>query len=146
MGNKVNFVGMCLQVNCIWDSCWYVDFKDYGDLLFEDLKIKDFVCKECKQVGISCVIIECLYKKCCVIIYVVCFGVIIGKKGVDIEQFCKKFVNLIESELYLNIVEVCKFELDVQLVGESIGQQLECCVLFCCVMKCVVQNVMCMGV
>lgn len=79
-------------------------------------------------------------------IYVVCLGVIIGKKGVDIEILCKKLMNFIVLELYFNIVEVCKFELDVQLVVELIVQQFECCVLFCCVMKCVVQNVMCMGV
>jgi small subunit ribosomal protein S3 len=145
MGNKVNPVGMRLQVNRTWDSRWYADSKDYGDLLLEDLKIKDFVRKECKQAGISRVIIERPHKKCRVTIHAARPGVIIGKKGADIEQLRKKLANLTESELHLNIVEVRKPELDAQLVGESIGQQLERRVSFRRAMKRAVQNAMRMG-
>ena len=145
MGNKVNPVGMRLQVNRTWDSRWYADSKDYGDLLLEDLKIKDFVRKECKQAGISRVIIERPHKKCRVTIHAARPGVIIGKKGADIEQLRKKLAGLTESELHLNIVEVRKPELDAQLVGESIGQQLERRVSFRRAMKRAVQNAMRMG-
>ena len=114
MGQKVNPVGMRLQVNRTWDSRWYADDKDYGKLLLEDLKIRDFVKKEAKQAGISRVIIERPHKKCRVTIYAARPGVIIGKKGADIETLRKKLANFTASELHLNIVEVRKPELDAQ--------------------------------
>ena len=64
MGHKVNPVGMRLQINRTWDSRWYADTKDYGDLLLEDLKIREFIKKECKQAGVARVIIERPHKKC----------------------------------------------------------------------------------
>ncbi|MDX8350159.1 MULTISPECIES: 30S ribosomal protein S3 [unclassified Cognatiyoonia] len=145
MGNKVNPVGMRLQVNRTWDSRWYADTKDYGDLLLEDLAIKDFIKKECAQSGVSRVIIERPHKKCRVTIHAARPGVIIGKKGADIETLRKKLANLTTSELHLNIVEVRKPELDAQLVAESIGQQLERRVSFRRAMKRAVQNAMRMG-
>ncbi|AUJ62992.1 30S ribosomal protein S3 [Aestuarium zhoushanense] len=145
MGNKVNPVGMRLQVNRTWDSRWYADTKDYGDLLLEDLKIKDFVKKEAKQAGIARVIIERPHKKCRVTIHAARPGVIIGKKGADIEVLRKKLAALTASELHLNIVEVRKPELDAALVAESIGQQLERRVSFRRAMKRAVQNAMRMG-
>ena len=145
MGNKVNPVGMRLQVNRTWDSRWYADTKDYGDLLLEDLAIKDFIKKECRQSGISRVIIERPHKKCRVTIHAARPGVIIGKKGADIEGLRKKLSELTESELHLNIVEVRKPELDAQLVAENIGQQLERRVSFRRAMKRAVQNSMRMG-
>ena len=145
MGNKVNPVGMRLQVNRTWDSRWYADTKDYGDLLLEDLKIKDFIKKEAKQAGISRVIIERPHRKCRVTIHAARPGVIIGKKGADIEVLRKKLSNLTSSELHLNIVEVRKPELDAALVGESIAQQLERRVSFRRAMKRAVQNAMRMG-
>jgi len=145
MGNKVNPVGMRLQVNRTWDSRWYADTKDYGDLLLEDLKIKDFIKKECHQSGISRVIIERPHKKCRVTIHAARPGVIIGKKGADIEGLRKKLSNLTSSELHLNIVEVRKPELDAALVAENIGQQLERRVSFRRAMKRAVQNSMRMG-
>ncbi|MEL7117459.1 MAG: 30S ribosomal protein S3, partial [Pseudomonadota bacterium] len=125
MGNKVNPIGMRLQVNRTWDSRWYADTKDYGDLLLEDIAIRDFINKECKQAGISRVIIERPHKKCRVTVHTARPGVIIGKKGADIETLRKKLANMTDSELHLNIVEVRKPELDAVLVGESIAQQLE---------------------
>ncbi|WIV51086.1 30S ribosomal protein S3 [Marivivens sp. LCG002] len=145
MGNKVNPVGMRLQVNRTWDSRWYADTKDFGDLLLEDLKIKDFIKKEAKQAGISRVIIERPHKKCRVTIHAARPGVIIGKKGADIETLRKKLAALTSSELHLNIVEVRKPELDAALVGESIAQQLERRVSFRRAMKRSVQNAMRMG-
>ena len=145
MGNKVNPVGMRLQVNRTWDSRWYADTKDYGDLLLEDLAIKDFIRQECKQAGISRVIIERPHKKCRVTIHAARPGVIIGKKGADIEALRQKLSKLTRSELHLNIVEVRKPELDAALVAENIGQQLERRVSFRRAMKRAVQNAMRMG-
>jgi small subunit ribosomal protein S3 len=145
MGNKVNPVGMRLQVNRTWDSRWFANTKDYGNLLLEDLKIKDFVRKEAKQAGISRVIIERPHRKCRVTIHAARPGVIIGKKGADIETLRKKLAALTKSELHLNIVEVRKPELDAALVGESIAQQLERRVSFRRAMKRAVQNAMRMG-
>ena len=145
MGNKVNPIGMRLQVNRTWDSRWYADTKDYGDLLLEDLKIRDFIDEECKQVGIARVIIERPHKKCRVTIHTARPGVIIGKKGADIETLRKKIAKITASELHLNIVEVRKPEMDARLVGESIAQQLERRVSFRRAMKRAVQNAMRMG-
>ena len=145
MGHKVNPIGMRLQINRTWDSRWYADTKDYGNLLLEDLKIREFVGEECKQAGISRVIIERPHKKCRVTIHTARPGVIIGKKGADIEGLRKKIASMTESELHLNIVEVRKPELDAPLVAESIAQQLERRVSFRRAMKRSVQNAMRMG-
>lgn len=145
MGQKVNPIGMRLQVNRTWDSRWYADTKDYGDLLLEDLRMRDFIRKECGQAGIARVIIERPHKKCRVTIHTARPGVIIGKKGADIETLRKKLAAMTTSELHLNIVEVRKPELDAQLVGESIAQQLERRVSFRRAMKRAVQNAMRMG-
>ncbi|PYG30306.1 30S ribosomal protein S3 [Pelagimonas varians] len=145
MGNKTNPIGMRLQVNRTWDSRWYADTKDYGDLLLEDLAIRDFIHKECKQAGIARVIIERPHKKCRVSVHTARPGVIIGKKGADIEVLRKKLAAMTDSEVHLNIVEVRKPELDAQLVGESIAQQLERRVSFRRAMKRAVQNAMRMG-
>jgi len=145
MGHKVNPIGMRLQVNRTWDSRWYADTKDYGNLLLEDLKMREFIKEECKQAGVSKVIIERPHKKCRVTVHTARPGVIIGKKGADIETLRKKLANITDSELHLNILEVRKPELDAQLVAESIAQQLERRVSFRRAMKRSVQNAMRMG-
>jgi small subunit ribosomal protein S3 len=145
MGQKVNPIGMRLQVNRTWDSRWYADTKEYGNLLLEDVAIRDFIHKECKQAGISKIIIERPHKKCRVTIHTARPGVIIGKKGADIEVLRKKLAKMTDSELHLNIVEVRKPELDAALVAESIAQQLERRVSFRRAMKRSVQNAMRMG-
>ncbi|MBF9021332.1 MULTISPECIES: 30S ribosomal protein S3 [unclassified Roseobacter] len=145
MGHKVNPIGMRLQVNRTWDSRWYADTKDYGNLLLEDLRMREFVAKECKQAGVSKVIIERPHRKCRVTIHTARPGVIIGKKGADIEGLRKKLAAMTDSELHLNIVEVRKPEVDAALVAESIAQQLERRVSFRRAMKRAVQNAMRMG-
>ncbi|MCE0506771.1 MULTISPECIES: 30S ribosomal protein S3 [unclassified Roseivivax] len=145
MGNKTNPIGMRLQVNRTWDSRWYADTKDYGDLLLEDIAIREFIHDECKQAGVARIIIERPHKKCRVTIHAARPGVIIGKKGADIEALRKKLSSMTDSELHLNIVEVRKPELDARLVGESIAQQLERRVSFRRAMKRSVQNAMRMG-
>jgi len=145
MGNKTNPIGMRLQINRTWDSRWYADTKDYGNLLLEDLQIREFIKDECKQAGVSKVIIERPHKKCRVTIHTARPGVIIGKKGADIEGLRRKLANITDSELHLNIVEVRKPELDAALVAESIAQQLERRISFRRAMKRAVQNSMRMG-
>jgi len=145
MGQKVNPIGMRLQVNRTWDSRWYAESKDYGNLLLEDLRMREFIKKECGQAGIAQVIIERPHKKCRVTVHTARPGVIIGKKGADIETLRKKLAAITDSALHLNIVEVRKPELDAQLVGESISQQLERRVSFRRAMKRAVQNAMRMG-
>ena len=145
MGHKVNPIGMRLQVNRTWDSRWYADTKDYGNLLLEDLAIRDYIHKTAKQAGVSKVIIERPHRKCRVTVHAARPGVIIGKKGADIDALRKKLAEMTDSELHLNIVEIRKPELDAQLVAESIAQQLERRVSFRRAMKRSVQNAMRMG-
>ena len=85
MGQKVNPIGMRLQVNRTWDSRWYAEGKNYGNLLLEDLRMREFIREECKAAGVSRVLIERPHKKCRVTIHTARPGVIIGQKGPDIE-------------------------------------------------------------
>ncbi len=145
MGQKINPIGLRMQINRTWDSRWYAPTKEYGDLLHEDLAIRAYVKKNAAQAGISRVIIERPHKKCRVTIHAARPGVIIGKKGADIETLRKALSKLTASELHLNIVEVRKPEIDAMLVGENIAQQLERRVSFRRAMKRAVQNAMRMG-
>ena len=145
MGQKVNPIGMRLQVNRTWDSRWFAESKDYGNLLLEDLKMRAFIHEECKQAGISKVIIERPHKKCRVTIYAARPGVIIGKKGADIDKLRKDLAALTNAEVHLNIVEIRKPETDAQLVAESIAQQLERRVAFRRAMKKAVEMAMALG-
>ena len=145
MGNKVNPIGLRLQVNRTWDSRWYADDREYGALLHEDLKIREFIKTKCKNAGVSRVVIERPHRKCRVTIHTARPGVIIGKKGADIEKLRREVAKLTDSELHLNIVEVRKPEIDAQLVGENIAQQLERRVAFRRAIKRAVQNAMRMG-
>ncbi|MDQ7080380.1 MAG: 30S ribosomal protein S3 [Paracoccaceae bacterium] len=145
MGQKINPIGFRLQVNRTWDSRWYANNNDFGDLLLEDVRIREYIKKNCVQAGVSRVIIERPHKKCRVTIHSARPGVIIGKKGADIEKLRRKLSEFTDSELHLNIVEVRKPELDAQLVAESVAQQLERRVSFRRAMKRSVQNAMRMG-
>jgi len=145
MGQKINPIGMRLQVNRTWDSRWYAETKEFGNLLLEDIKMREFINEDCKQAGISRVIIERPHKKCRVTVHTARPGVIIGKKGADIETLRRKLAAMTDSELHLNIVEVRKPEMDAALVAENIAQQLERRVSFRRAMKRSVQNTMRMG-
>ncbi|MBC6438155.1 MAG: 30S ribosomal protein S3 [Rhodobacteraceae bacterium] len=145
MGHKANPIGMRLQVNRTWDSRWYADTKDYGGLLLEDIRMRDFIVEECKQASVSKVVIERPHRKCRVTVHTARPGVIIGKKGADIEGLRRKLTAMTSSELHLNIIEVRRPEMDAQLVAELIAQQLERRVSFRRAMKRSVQNAMRMG-
>ena len=145
MGQKINPVGLRLGVNRTWESRWYADSKEYGQLVHEDLAIRKFVKENCKQAGVSRVVIERPHRKCRVTVHTARPGVIIGKKGADIEKLRKQLAQFTDSELHLNIVEVRKPEIDAQLVAENICQQLERRVSFRRALKRAVQNAMRMG-
>ncbi|MCH8172855.1 MAG: 30S ribosomal protein S3 [Proteobacteria bacterium] len=145
MGQKVNPIGFRLGINRTWDSRWYAEGDDYGTLLHEDFKIRNFLMKELKQAAISKVIIERPAKKAHVTIYTARPGIIIGKKGADIERLRKKVAELCESEVSLNIVEIRKPEIDAQLIADGITQQLERRVSFRRAMKRAIQGAMRLG-
>jgi len=145
MGQKINPIGLRLGVNRTWDSRWYADTGDYGNLLHEDLKIRKYVMDELKQAAIAKVVIERPHKKCRVTIHSARPGLIIGKKGADIEKLRRKLADLTNVDTSLNIVEVRKPEIDATLIAQSIAQQLERRVAFRRAMKRAVQSAMRLG-
>jgi small subunit ribosomal protein S3 len=145
MGQKVNPVGLRLGINRTWDSRWYANRGDYRRLLHEDLQIREFLKEQLKQAGISRIVIERPHKKCRVTIYSARPGVVIGKKGADIEKLRREISKMTDSEVHLNIVEVRKPETESTLVAENIAQQLERRVAFRRAMKRAVQSALRMG-
>ena len=145
MGQKVNPIGMRLGVNRTWESRWYADKGEYANLLHEDLKIRSMLFKDMRQAGVSRVVIERPHRKCRVTIHSARPGVIIGKKGADIEKLKQRVGAMTDSEVVLNIVEVRKPEIDAQLVAEGVAQQLERRVGFRRAMKRAVQSAMRLG-
>ena len=145
MGQKVNPIGMRLQVNRTWDSRWFAESKDYGNLLLEDLRMREFIHKEAKQAGVSRVIIERPHKKCRVTIHTARPGVIIGKKGADIEKLRAELAKKTGSEVKLNIVEIRKPEIDSKLVAQGVADQLIRRIAFRRAMKRAVQSALRLG-
>ncbi len=125
MGQKVNPIGMRLNINRTWDSRWFANKRDYGRLLHEDLRIRKFLKQQLKQAGVSKIVIERPHKKCRVTIYSARPGVVIGKKGADIEKLRRQVTSMTSDEVVLNIVEIRKPETDATLIAENIAQQLE---------------------
>jgi len=144
MGQKVNPIGLRLGINRTWDSRWYAE-DDYAALLHEDLKLRDFLRQRLQAAGVSRVVIERPAKKPRVTIYAARPGVVIGRKGQDIEALHKELNGVAGSEVAINIVEIRKPEIDAQLVAESIAQQLERRVAFRRAMKRAVQSAMRLG-
>ena len=145
MGQKVNPIGLRLGINRTWDSRWYAGGREYGRLLQEDLKIRKYIAKTRRQAGISKVVIERPHRKCRVTIHSARPGILIGKKGSDIEKLRGELATMTSSEVHLNIVEVRKPEIDATLVAESIAQQLERRVAFRRAMKRAVQSALRLG-
>ena len=144
MGQKINPIGLRLGINKTWDSRWFAG-ANYADKLHEDIKIRKHVKKTLNQAGISKVIIERTGKKCYVSIHAARPGVVIGKKGADIDNVKKAVQKLTKDEIHLNIIEVRKPELDSVLIAESVAQQLERRVAFRRAMKRAVQSALRMG-
>ncbi|MDB5465827.1 MAG: rpsC [Phenylobacterium sp.] len=145
MGQKVNPVGLRLGINRTWDSRWFADGADYGRLLHEDIKVRRNLKKRLYQAGVSRIIIERPHKKCRITIYAARPGVIIGKKGADIDKLRKDIAAMTDGEVHLNIVEIRKPETDAQLVAENIAQQLERRIAFRRAMKRSLQSGMRLG-
>ena len=145
MGHKSNPVGLRLQINRTWDSRWYAEGKNYAQLLEEDLKIRKFVVETLPQAAISKVVIERPAKVCRVSIYAARPGVIIGKKGADIEKLRSQLAKMTNSDVKLNIVEIRKPEIDAKLVAQGIADQLIRRVAFRRAMKRAVQSALRLG-
>ena len=145
MGHKTSPIGLRLQINRTWDSRWFADGDDYGRLLLEDLKIRNFVMKTLPQAAISKVVIERPAKLCRVSVYAARPGVIIGKKGADIDKLRRQLAAMTSSEVSLNIVEIRKPEVDAKLVAQSVADQLVRRVAFRRAMKRAVQSALRLG-
>ncbi len=145
MGQKVNPIGLRLGVNRTWDSRWFANKGEYGNLLHEDMKIRRALMEDLRQAAVSKIVIERPHKKCRVTVHSARPGIVIGKKGADIEKLRRKVSKLTESEVHINIVEVRKPEIDANLVATSIAQQLERRVAFRRAMKRAVQSAMRLG-
>ena len=144
MGQKVNPVGLRVGINRTWDSRWFAG-KGYADQLHEDLRLRTFLEKRLTQAGLSRVVIERPAKRARVTIHTARPGVVIGKKGADIEKLRTELARMTGGEVSLNIVEIRKPEVDAKLVAESIASQLERRVAFRRAMKRAVQNAMRLG-
>ena len=124
MGQKVSPIGLRVGVIRDWESRWYAD-KDYADLLLEDVKIREFLTKECKHASVSRIEIERSKNRVTVIIRTARPGVVIGTNGENIEQLKKKLEKMTGKNVYLNVVEIANPDLDARLVARSIADQLE---------------------
>jgi small subunit ribosomal protein S3 len=144
MGQKVNPIGFRLGINKTWDSRWFCK-KDYGVTLHQDLAMRKYVMETLAPAGISRVVIERPAKKARVSIYAARPGILIGKKGSDIEKLKKKLSEIAKVEVSINIVEVRKPELDAKLAAESIAQQIERRVSFRRAMKRAMQSAFRLG-
>jgi len=144
MGQKVNPIGLRLGINRTWDSRWFAD-DNYADLLHEDLAIRKYLRQRLQQAGVSRIVIERPAKKARITIHTARPGVVIGKKGADIEKLRSALQAMTGSEVHLNIVEIRKPEIDATLVAENIASQLERRVAFRRAMKRAVQSAMRLG-
>ena len=146
MGQKVNPISLRLKVNRTWDSRWYAGDRDYATYLAQDLKIREYIFKHLDQAAVSKVVIERPNKKARVTIYSARPGVIIGKKGVDIDTLKKALNKIVGTDVTLNILEVRKPDFDARLLADSIARQLERRVSFRRAMKKAVQTALKAGV
>jgi small subunit ribosomal protein S3 len=145
MGQKVHPNGIRLGITKPWSSTWYAERKEYADNLFSDHEVREFLKKELKSASVSRITIERPAKSIRVTIHTARPGVVIGKKGEDVEKLRLKVAKLTGVPAQINISEVRKPELDAQLVGDSVASQLERRVMFRRAMKRAVQNAMRLG-
>lgn len=145
MGQKVNPISLRLGINRTWDSRWYAEGNVYADQLHQDLGLRKYLTDRLAGAGVSRILIERPAKKARITIHTARPGVVIGKKGADIEKLRLELSRRTGSDVSLNIVEVRKPEIDAVLVAENIAQQLERRVAFRRAMKRSVQNAMRLG-
>ena len=145
MGQKVHPTGLRLGIAADWNSKWYADSKTFPDFLETDLKVRNFLKKRLSHASVSRIQIERPARTAHITIHTARPGVVIGKKGEDIEALRKSVSAMLDVPVHINIEEVRKPELDAQLVAESISQQLERRIMFRRAMKRAVTNAMRLG-
>jgi small subunit ribosomal protein S3 len=145
MGQKTNPIGLRVAVTKDWRSKWYADKKDFGKLLAEDQSIRDILKKKLESASVPKIQIERAATRCRITIYTARPGVVIGRKGAEIDKIKEELSRMTGKEIYVDIVEVKKPEIDAQLVAENIALQLERRISFRRAMKKAVQTAMDFG-
>ena len=145
MGQKVHPTGIRLGIASDWNSKWYADSKQFPDFLEIDLKVREFLRKKLAHASVSRIQIERPARTAHITIHTARPGVVIGKKGEDIEALRKAVSEMMGIPVHINIEEIRKPELDAQLVAESVAQQLERRIMFRRAMKRAVTNAMRLG-
>ncbi|MFT6394654.1 MAG: small subunit ribosomal protein S3 [Methylophilaceae bacterium] len=145
MGQKIHPTGFRLAVTKNWQSKWYANSKQFPEMLQNDIKVRDFLTKKLVNAAVSKIIIERPAKNAKITIHSARPGVVIGKKGEDIEALRTTLQGMMNVPVHLNIEEVRKPELDATLIAQSIAQQLEKRVMFRRAMKRAMQNAMRLG-
>jgi len=148
MGQKVNPNGIRLGIIRDWNSKWYADSKDYAGYLYTDLKVREFLRKKLANASVSKIQIERPARNARITIHTARPGIVIGKKGEDIEALRKEVANFMKlpvQTVHINIEEIRKPELDAYLVAESVAQQLERRIMFRRAMKRAVTNALRLG-
>ncbi len=144
MGQKVNPISFRLGINRTWDSRWYAE-NQYGDLLQEDLRLRAYLEKRLAQASVSRIVIERPAKRARISIHTARPGVVIGRKGAEIEQLRRDIAKMTSDEVHLNIIEIRKPEIDAKLIADNIAQQLVRRIAFRRAMKRAVQSAMRLG-
>ena len=145
MGQKTNPIGLRIAVNKDWRSKWYSDKKDFGKLLAEDRKIREILKKKLESASVPKILIERAATRCRITIFTARPGVVIGRKGAEIDKIKEELSRMTGKEIYVDIVEVKKPEIDAQLVAENVALQLERRISFRRAMKKAVQTAMDFG-
>jgi small subunit ribosomal protein S3 len=145
MGQKIHPTGIRLGIVKDWTSKWYADSKDYADLLNKDMEVRAFLKKKLAQASVSRIQIDRPAKNAHITVHTARPGVVIGKKGEDIDRLRKEVSSMMGIPVHISIEEIRKPELDAQLVAESIAQQLEKRIMFRRAMKRSVQTAMRLG-
>ncbi|HIE90891.1 MAG TPA: 30S ribosomal protein S3, partial [Methylophilaceae bacterium] len=145
MGQKIHPIGFRLAVTKNWQSKWYANSKQFPEMLQNDIKVRDFLTKKLVNAAVSKIVIERPAKNAKITIHSARPGVVIGKKGEDIEALRTALQGMMNVPVHLNIEEVRKPELDAALIAQSIAQQLEKRVMFRRAMKRAMQNAMRLG-
>ena len=145
MGQKVHPIGIRLGITKDWTSKWYADSKNYPDFLLTDLKVREYLQKKLAQASVSRIQIERPARNARITIHTARPGLVIGKKGEDIEKLRREVTEMMNVPVHINIEEIRKPELDATLVAQSVAQQLERRIMFRRAMKRSVGNAMRLG-
>jgi len=125
MGQKVSPIGLRLGITKDWESKWFANSNEFGDMLNKDIKIRKYLSENMKEAGIASVLIERNKKRCDVTIYTAKPGIIIGRGGEDIEKLRNKIKKIVDEDIYINIIEVKNPDMSAKLVADQIAQQIE---------------------